>query len=83
VGRKLARIIESAVLVDLGEALLDCADGEAWLARLEATRHCEYRTGVMSHCVKNEREASLMTKVAMLQPIALPRSRWNWSRESS
>jgi hypothetical protein len=35
-GPALARIIEPAVLEDLGEALLDCADGEAWLARLAA-----------------------------------------------
>jgi hypothetical protein len=34
----LARIVEPAVLEDLGEALLDCADGEAWLGRLEAAR---------------------------------------------
>jgi len=32
----LAQIAEPAVLEDLGEILLDCADGEAWLARLEA-----------------------------------------------
>jgi len=32
----LARIAEPAVLEDLGEALLDCADGAAWLARLES-----------------------------------------------
>ena len=31
----LAQISEPAVLEDLGEALLDCVDGEAWLARLE------------------------------------------------
>ena len=30
----LARITEPTVLEDLGEALLDCADGEAWLAAL-------------------------------------------------
>lgn len=34
----LAQISEPAVLEDLGEALLDCADGEAWLARLAAGR---------------------------------------------
>jgi hypothetical protein len=28
----LAQITELAVLEDLGEALLDCADGAAWLA---------------------------------------------------
>ena len=32
----LARITEPPVLEDLGEALLDCADGAAWLARLKA-----------------------------------------------
>jgi hypothetical protein len=32
----LARIAEPAVLEDLGEALLDGADGAAWLARLDA-----------------------------------------------
>jgi hypothetical protein len=32
----LARIAEPAVLEDLGEALLDCADGAAWLARLDS-----------------------------------------------
>jgi hypothetical protein len=32
----LVRITESAVLEDLGEALLDCADGVVWLARLES-----------------------------------------------
>ena len=32
----LARIAASAVLEDLGEALLDCADGVAWLVRLES-----------------------------------------------
>jgi len=32
----LAQITEPTVLEDLGEALLDCADGEAWLARLGA-----------------------------------------------
>ncbi|CDH43880.1 MAG: hypothetical protein IPL59_13990 [Candidatus Competibacteraceae bacterium] len=30
----LARITEPTVLEDLGEALLDCADGEAWVAAL-------------------------------------------------
>ena len=30
----LARITEPMVLEDLGEALLDCADGAAWLAAL-------------------------------------------------
>jgi hypothetical protein len=35
-GPALARIVEPAVLEDLGEALLDCADGEAWRARLAA-----------------------------------------------
>jgi hypothetical protein len=30
----LAQISEPPVLEDLGEILLDCADGEAWLARL-------------------------------------------------
>ena len=30
----LARVGEPAVLEDLGELLLDCADGEAWLAAL-------------------------------------------------
>ncbi|MFZ1830863.1 MAG: DUF4351 domain-containing protein [Candidatus Competibacteraceae bacterium] len=30
----LERIAELAVLEELGEALLDCADGEAWLALL-------------------------------------------------
>ena len=30
----LAMIEESAVLEELGEGLLDCADGEAWLAML-------------------------------------------------
>jgi len=33
---RLTRITEPAVLEDLGEALLDCADGAAWLARLES-----------------------------------------------
>ena len=32
----LARITDPTVLEDLGEALLDCADGAAWLARLDA-----------------------------------------------
>ena len=32
----LAHITEPTVLEDLGEALLDCADGAAWLAQLEA-----------------------------------------------
>ena len=32
----LAQITEPAVLEDLGEALLDCADGVAWLVRLES-----------------------------------------------
>ena len=32
----LAQITEPTVLEDLGEALLDCADGEAWLDRLES-----------------------------------------------
>jgi hypothetical protein len=32
----LARIAAPATLEDLGEALLDCADGAAWLARLDA-----------------------------------------------
>ena len=31
----LARITDPTVLEDLGEALLDCADGAAWLAKLE------------------------------------------------
>ena len=35
-GPLLARIVEPMVLEDLGEALLDCADGAAWLARLQA-----------------------------------------------
>ena len=30
----LATIVESAVLEELGEGVLDCADGEAWLAML-------------------------------------------------
>ncbi len=30
----LERIAEPAVLEELGETLLDCADGEAWLALL-------------------------------------------------
>jgi hypothetical protein len=30
----LERIVELTVLEELGEALLDCADGEAWLALL-------------------------------------------------
>ena len=30
----LERIVELAVLEELGEVLLDCADGEAWLALL-------------------------------------------------
>ncbi len=33
---RLAQITEPMVLEDLGEALLDCADGAAWLARLDA-----------------------------------------------
>ena len=32
----LAQITEPTVLEDLGEALLDCADDAAWLARLDA-----------------------------------------------
>lgn len=32
----LERIAEPVVLEELGEALLDCADGEAWLAMLAA-----------------------------------------------
>ena len=32
----LAQVVEPAVLEDLGEALLDCADGAAWLVRLES-----------------------------------------------
>ena len=31
---ELERIVESAALEELGEMLLDCADGEAWLAAL-------------------------------------------------
>ena len=33
---RLARIAAPAVLEDLGEALLDCADGAAWLAAVTA-----------------------------------------------
>ena len=33
-GALLERIAEPAVLEELGEGVLDCADGEAWLAML-------------------------------------------------
>lgn len=35
----LERIEEPAVLEELGEGILDCADGEAWLAMLARQAH--------------------------------------------